>query len=484
MEALAVPQSTGHTVKQRQESRFSNQRVHFIGIGGCGMSGLARILLDAGAIVTGSDPKSTAVTRELELRGARISHQQNGELITEETDLVVRTAAVKDDNPEFALARSMGLPHMKYSQLLGEIMQERIGVAVAGTHGKSTTTGMIAYAMTMCGMDPSWVVGGTVGQLGKGSASGSGDVFVVEACEFDRSFHNLLPRIALISNIEADHLDCYRDINDIIESFRHFVSLVPPDGLVICNGQDENVARAVAGATCRVETVAVEAAATWCAKQSGMVNGCYNGEILHNGQPVARIRLSVPGIHNLYNATMAIAACHACGLSPAKAAVALSNFTGVDRRMTILGTYNGATVVDDYGHHPTEIRATLRALRERFNPREIYCAFQPHQYSRTRLLLEQFATCFADADHVLITDIYQCRDSEEDKRAINSQVLVDRIRGNDINALHLAEFSQVLDHLKRNVGKDDLVLTIGAGNICDIGRELVAYSNESQRRNP
>ena len=458
----------------RSESRFCGKHVHFIGIGGCGMSGLARILMDAGAIVTGSDTKLNAPVLELIRHGAKVSRDQLGEYLHSGADLVVRSAAVKDDNPEFAFAKARGLANMKYAQLLGEIMQERFGVAIAGTHGKSTTTGMVAYAMTACGESPSWVVGGTVSQLGGGSASGKGEAFVVEACEFDRSFHNLHPSLAVITNIEADHLDCYKDIADIIESFRHFVSLVPPEGMVICNGTDENVAQAVAGATCNVQTVAIDAAATWTARPTGIVNGCHSADILQNGQPVASVQLSIPGLHNLFDATMAIATCVACGVPAKAAAAAVSAFTGVDRRMAQVGFFNEARIMDDYGHHPTEIRATLRAVRERYQPTRLFCVFQPHQHSRTRLLLEGFSTCFEDADRILVPDIYKCRDSESDVRAINAAGLVEKIRANDRDAVYLPKFEQITEYLKQHVGPGDVVITMGAGNVCDIAKELAA----------
>ena len=473
MAPIAVSVLSPVTKRSTRESRYTGQRVHFIGIGGCGMSGLARILVDAGAVVTGSDPKSSLVTRELARVGVKISRDQLGQFISDETDLVVRTAAVKDDNPEFAFARAKGLPHLKYAQLLGEIMQERLGVAIAGTHGKSTTTGMVAYAMTECGEDPSWVVGGTIPQLNGGSASGAGKAFVVEACEYDRSFHNLHPTIAIINNIDADHLDCYKDLDDIIDSFRHFVSLVPPDGLIICNGADDSVCEAVADARCRIETVSVDHSTTWSVMPTGFVDGCPCGDITYNGQFVASLQLSVAGIHNLYNATVAVATCNACGLDPQRAAEAVSRFTGVDRRMTLLGMYRGASVVDDYGHHPTEIKATLKALRDRYQPSKFYCVFQPHQYSRTRMLLDQFAGAFSEADRVILPDIYQCRDSEEDKRAVNSAILADRIRQSGVNAEYIPDFPAILKYLKANVASRDLVLTIGAGNVCDIGHELV-----------
>src|SRR5437016_1859004 len=237
-------------------SRFAGKKVHFIGIAGCGMAGLARMLLDAGAVVTGSDPTPNEQSFDLSKRGAKISRTQFGGLLDESVDLVVRTAAVPDSNPEFLKAKLLKLPTIKYAQLLGQIMQERFAIAVAGTHGKTTTTSLIAHALMQCGVEPSFVIGGTVPQLGGSSRSGSGKSFVVEACEYDRSFHNLHPTVCLITNIEADHLDCYKDLDDIIASFRQFASLVPDDGLILANGQDPNVARAVSDLGRKVETIA------------------------------------------------------------------------------------------------------------------------------------------------------------------------------------------------------------------------------------
>ena len=473
MSTTIIEQAAAQRSESRCVSKFFGKRVHFIGIGGCGMSGLARILADAGAVVTGSEPKPNAASLSLVKRGVKIVREQDGHLLDRNIDLVVRTAAVKDDNPEFTYARSLGLPHLKYAQLLGQVMSERLGVAVAGTHGKSTTTGMIAYALTRCGQDHSWVVGGIVPQLSGGSSSGAGTAFVVEACEYDRSFHNLHPSVALVTNIDADHLDCYKDINDIIESFRHFLCLLPPDGTIICNGDDSNVSQAIRGSRCHIQTVGFESFYSWCAESTGIVNGCHTANILNRGQLVGQVQLSVPGIHNLYNATMAIAACAACGVSPTEAARAVSSFTGVDRRMAHIGHYRGAVVVDDYGHHPTEIRATLAALRERYQPKRLYCVFQPHQHSRTRLLFNEFSHAFEQADTTIIPDIYQCRDSEADRKSVTANNLVESIRANGQNALYFPDFPAVVQHLKNNVAQGDLVLTIGAGNVYEIGRELV-----------
>jgi UDP-N-acetylmuramate--alanine ligase len=454
-------------------SQFRGKRVHFIGVGGSGMTGLAHTLLDAGAIVTGSEPRLGPHTLDLVRKGAKISREQTGQFIDPNIDLVVRTAAVPDNNIEMLVAGRLGLKTVKYAQMLGMVMQERFGVAVSGTHGKSTTSAMIAFALRQCGVDPSFVIGGTVPQLGGSSHSGTGNIFVAEACEFDRSFHNLHPRIALITNIEPDHLDYYRDIDEIVESFREFARRVPRDGLIIASGKDRRVAQALSGLATPVETVSVGENNIWSARVLGIDNGCYRGEVSHAGQPVGTLCLSIAGEHNLMNATMATAACAACGVSPQHAIEALSEFHGVDRRMSVVGHFHGATVVDDYGHHPTEIRTTLRALRQRFDPRRLICVFQPHQHSRTRSLMEDFAVSFAQADETIVPDIYFVRDSEAERQKVTAADLVERVKANGQKAIHLPQFGQIVQYLKDNVRADDLVVTMGAGNIWEIGKDLV-----------
>ncbi len=441
------------------------------------MSGLARMLLDDGALVSGSEPNPNNQTFELTKRGARISRDQVGELLSKEIDLVVRTAAVVDSNREFIASRALGIPSMKYAQMLGQVMAERFGVAVAGTHGKSTTTAMISYGLLQCGGDPSFVVGGTVPQLGGGSRSGASNLFVAEACEYDRSYHNLRPRVALITNIEEDHLDCYKDIDDIVGSFRAFCALVPSDGLIIANGADRNVARVLAGQKANIERVGLSESSgngfDWTTKPIGIENGCHRGEVRRDGRIVANLRLSVAGRHNLFNATLAVAACATCGIEPHLAAEAIGGFTGVDRRMSHVGTCNGAIVVDDYGHHPTEIRATLAALRERYSPARLFCVFQPHQHSRTRFLLDDFATAFTAADETICPDIYFVRDSEAEKQSVSTTDLVNRVTSNGQSARHIPDFHAIVEHLRGQVREGDLVVTMGAGNVWEIGRDLV-----------
>ncbi len=455
-------------------SRFTGRRVHFIGIGGSGMSGLARMLLDGGAVVSGSEPNPNVQTFELSKRGAKISRDQVGGLLSKDVHLVVRTAAVSDSNREFRAAKKLGIPSMKYAEMLGQVMSERFGVAVAGTHGKSTTTAMISYGLLQCGGDPSFVVGGTVPQLGGGSRSGASNLFVAEACEYDRSYHNLRPTVALITNIEEDHLDCYSDLDDIVTSFRAFAALVPGEGLIIANGADRQVARVLAGQKARVERVGLGDGFDWATRPMGIANGCHRGEVRRDGKLVGMLRLSVAGQHNLFNATIAVAACAACGIDPARAADAIGGFAGVDRRMMRVGTSNGATVVDDYGHHPTEIRATLAALRERYSPKRLFCVFQPHQHSRTRHLLDEFATAFTAADETIVADIYSVRDTEAEKQAVSANDLVTQVSRNGQRAAYIPEFKAIVDHLRAEIREGDLVVTMGAGNVWEIGRDLIA----------
>jgi UDP-N-acetylmuramate--alanine ligase len=465
------------TIELRTESRpaskFAGQRVHFIGIGGCGMSGLARMLMDGGAIVSGSEPKPNPQTFELASHGARISRDQMGELLSRDVNLVVRTAAISDTNREYLAAKAFGIKSIKYAQMLGEVMAERFGVAVAGTHGKSTTTAMISHALLACGAEPSFVIGGTVPQLGGGSRSGASNLFVAEACEFDRSFHNLHPRVALITNIEEDHLDCYKDIDEIVESFRHFAKLVPADGLIIANGKDRRTTQALAGVTAPTEMCALAEGFSWSALATSIEHGCYRGRVKYRGKEVCELKLAVPGEHNLLNATMAVAACSACGLDPARAAAAINSFTGVDRRMSEIGRYNGAIVIDDYGHHPTEIRATLKAAREKYQPKRLLCVFQPHQHSRTRFLLQDFAESFAQADETICPEIYFVRDSESEKQRVSALDLVNMINRSGQRARHIPDFTAIVEYLREEASDGDLIVTMGAGNVWEIGRDLV-----------
>ncbi|MDI9409799.1 MAG: UDP-N-acetylmuramate--L-alanine ligase [Candidatus Pacebacteria bacterium] len=470
-------------------SQFSGKKVHFVGIGGSGMSGLAGILLNAGAIVSGSEPKPNHTTFQLMQRGAKIVYEQTRESLTPNIDLIVRSAAIEDNNPEFVRAVELNLPIVKYAQLLAAVMGERRGVAIAGTHGKTTTTAMTAFILTKLHFQPSWVVGGTVPQLGGGSASGEGDIFVAEACEYDRSFHNLRPTVAVVTNIDADHLDVYDGLADIVESFKTFAQLIPPTGRLITLASDANVGDAfyhlnvpmdligfADGKNGLVRVVPASNRRRWTIHEKKSATDTLPQAIVDvDGLWSFKLHLNVPGRHNLLNATMAVAAAVSVGAEITAAFSVVEWFTGVDRRMQVLGNYNGATIIDDYAHHPTEVRATLGALRSRFNPRKLYCAFQPHQASRTRLLFKEFAAAFTDAHEVLLADIYFVRDSNEDKATVSSAKLADAIRLNGVSAYHLGTFDACVAHLKSKLQPGDLVVTMGAGPICEVGQKLANH---------
>lgn len=458
---------------QEGPALIAGKRIHMIGIGGCGMCGAAAVLARRGARVSGSDRGRSEALDRLGEMGVTVHAGQVGANLPDECDLVVHSAAVKPDNPEMVAAHARGLEVVKYSQLLGLLMAEHVGVAIAGTHGKSTTTAMTAFVLREAGLDPSFVIGAEVEQLGGGSGVGDGAHFVVEACEFDRSYHNLMPQIATILNVEEDHLDCYADLDAILESFQTFAGLVPSTGLLVVNGEDRNTMRAVAGASAPIETFGFNGPMDWRAEILDCQRGCFRFRVWRKGTPVAELRLAIPGRHHVANALAAMAVCHRAGVEPGTAAAALERFHGAGRRLTERGKVAGVTVVDDYGHHPTEIQVTLRAAREYYNPRRMFVVFQPHQHSRTRFLLKDFARSFGAADVVVVPDIYFVRDSESERDLIDSKVLVGQIHMNGGEARYEPDFSRIVAMLCAEVSEGDLVVTMGAGNVWQVADGLL-----------
>lgn len=451
----------------------TGQRIHLIGIGGCGMQGVAAILCRAGAVVSGSDRAESGALFRLAEQGVDVQVGQCAANLPEPCDLVVFSAAVQPTNPELLAARERGIQTVKYSELLGLLMTSRAGLAVAGTHGKSTTTAMIAYVLSEAGLDPSFVIGATAEQLGGGSGVGDGPHFVVEACEFDRSFLNLRPRFATILNIEEDHLDYYPNLDAIIESFRAFASRVPADGLLVVNGEDRNAMRAAEGVSATVETFGFEGDVDWRGEILDERHGCCRFRVIRAGAPLIEVSLAIPGRHHVANALAAIAICAHGGVAPEHIAAILSRFRGVHRRLTLRGSVAGVTVVDDYGHHPTEIQVTLRAAREHYRPRRLFVVFQPHQHSRTRFLLHDFARSFGAADVVIVPDIYFVRDSESERDKIDARDLVERIHVHGGDARYLPGFADIAAQLCREVEPGDLVMTMGAGDVWQVADHLL-----------
>lgn len=490
------------------------KQVYLIGIGGSGMSGLARLLRTRGAVVSGSDREESDLTRELTAQGVKVSYNQTKPGLPEACDLVVASAAVRPDHPEMMAATARGLAVLSYAEALGRCMLGRTGVGVAGTHGKSSTTAMLGYALTQAGLDPSVIVGATCAQLGEpagvtggggasfgvpggargnvgfrlgseaipsGPRAGQPGVLVAESCEFNRSFHSLFPSMGLILNVEADHLDVYGSLDAVVQAFRDFARLIPPaaEGGWLLIGHDGAHRREVtAGAACEVETIGFAPEADW---NVSFDQPSRTATLRHRGKVMASWGLRVPGQHMAYNSAAAVAAAIRLGAEPAKAAAALANFRGVDRRMQLLGEKNpggvarsGVRVYDDYGHHPTEIDATLRALREFERPEDrggrLICVFQPHQHSRTRFLLEEFAQSFSKADVVIVPHIYFVRDSEIERNRVSSADLVDRLRQRGIQAMHLYPFEAIVEQLQNLCRPGDLLVVMGAGPVWQIAK--------------
>jgi UDP-N-acetylmuramate--alanine ligase len=464
--------------------------MHFIGIGGCGMSGLALMLRSRGTVVTGSDQSHSPMIDRLDRAGIPVRVGIAMQSIPEGTELVVASAAVKPDHPEILAAQAKGIEWTSYAEALGETQRGMTAVSIAGTHGKSTTTAMTSWVGVRCGLDPSVIVGATCNQLGGGSRTGalripSGrlegmpGVLVCEACEFNRSFHHHRPTIGLINNIEEDHLDYYSSLEEIIESFRDFARLLPParaGGKLLIAEAGAHRREIVAGLQCEVATFGFSPEADFQVIHDPASN---HAGVLWKGHHIANWDCAMPGSHNALNAAAAGIINNWLGADWDDIAPAISEFAGLDRRSQYLGTRtlaNGACVevFDDYGHHPTECEKTLRALRAARNPGRLICVFQPHQHSRTRFLLEQFAESFKSADEVIVPHIYFVRDSEAEKTRVCAQDLVDRLAARGSAARHIGSFEAITEFLEQHCIDGDLVVTMGAGPVNRIANDFLA----------
>jgi UDP-N-acetylmuramate--alanine ligase len=388
---------------------------------------------------------------------------------------VVVSAAIPQDNPELVEARARGIPVVKRAELLGRMMQDRRGVAVAGTHGKTTTTAMIAQILVDAGQDPTFIVGGVIGSLETNARAGAGP-FVIEADEYDRMFLGLRPWAAIITNVEHDHPDCYPTFDAMLDAFGEFVSLVPDDGVLIACS-DNRPARELAERRRRqgksVILYGLNNGAAWRAVDAQPNNaGGSDYVVLREGQSAGLVRLRVPGLHNVVNSLAALIVAERLGVSLAQTRESLTEFRGVLRRFEIKGEVGGVTVVDDYGHHPSEIKATLAAARARFPGRGIWAVFQPHTYSRVRSLLDEFAAAFSDADHVIVTAIYAAR--ERDTLGISSQDILARMNDKRRrDARYIADLDDAVSYLLSNVKPGDVVITLSAGDGNRVGEELL-----------
>lgn len=446
--------------------------IHFIGIGGISMSGLAEILLREGFTVSGSDAHEGDLTRRLTEHGALVFYGQRAENIPEETQVVVYTAAIHPDNPEYAAAVDRGLPMLSRAELLGQMMKNyRNALAVAGTHGKTTTTSMVTEILLAAGADPTVSVGGILHSIGGNIRVGCADLFVAEACEYTNSFLSFFPTLEIILNIEEDHLDFFRDLADIRHSFRLFAERLPEDGLLIINEEIPNREEICEGLSCRVLTFGRSAESDYSAAEIVYDRlACPEFTLLKSGKPDGRIRLNVPGEHNVFNALAAIAAAEAMGISAEAIRTDLEGFTGTERRFEKKGEVGGVTIIDDYAHHPHEIAATLKAARN-YPHRKLWCVFQPHTYTRTKNFLDEFAGELAKADAVVLADIYAAR--ETDTLGISSRDIAERIRAAGTEVWYFPTFDEIENFLLKNCVPGDLLITMGAGDIVKVGERLL-----------
>ncbi len=456
-------------------SGVAGKRFHFIGAGGIGMSGLAKLLIKNNGVVSGSDELGSSVTEMLCGLGACINIGHDRGNLSEDVDAVVISAAIAEDNPELVLAREKGFRIIKYSEMLGEMMDLYDGIAISGTHGKSTSSGWLVYCLDRAGLEPNYLIGGDVPQLGGSSGVGDSKLFIAEACEYDRSFLNLRPQTAAILNIEQDHLDYYGDVGKIIEAFTDYANCVRVGGTLIANGEDANVAKVLEGVRedIRCVTFGLDCVCTFSAANLRLVEGLYHFDIYHDGLLLGPAKAALPGEHNVMNALAVTALGINAGLEPREIVHLLGGFSGVDRRLMFKGIFGGVTVLDDYAHHPTEIRASLGAIRQLYEPDKLWCVFQPHQYSRTRYLLDDFSCSFGVADMTLIPEIYFVRDHEESKRFVNSQLLVERINSRGAEAKFVDGFVPICDYLEKHVSSGDVVVTMGAGDIWKVADEYI-----------
>lgn len=446
--------------------------VHFIGIGGISMSGLAEILLEEGFVISGSDMKKSPLTAELESHGARIFYGQNASNIIDGIDVVIYTAAIRRDNPELIEAVARKIPMLTRAELLGQLMKNYdTPIAVSGTHGKTTTTSMISHVLLAGDTDPTISVGGILQAINGNIRVGHSQTFITEACEYTNSFLNFFPKIGVILNIEEDHLDFFKDLEDIRNSFRQFSALLPEDGALVINTDIQDYEEITDGLTCRIVTYGMKNPADYSADNIAFdEKGAVSFDLVKNGTVLDRIVLSVPGNHNVSNALASIAIADLLDIPLETTKTGLKSFIGTDRRFEYKGTMNGTIIVDDYAHHPTEIIATLKAAQN-YPHKDLWCVFQPHTYTRTKAFFHEFAEALSHAGHVVLADIYAAR--ETDTLGISSADLAEEIKKLGADAHYFPSFDEIEDFLKTHCKNGDLLITMGAGNVVNIGENLL-----------
>ncbi len=469
------------------------QRVHFVGIGGIGMSGIAEVLLNLGYRISGSDLKSSAVTQRLAGLGAQTFEGHIAESVVG-ADVVVTSSAIAADNPEVLEARKQHIPVIQRAEMLAELMRLKYGIAIAGMHGKTTTTSMVAAVLAAGGLDPTVVVGGRVDALGSNARLGKSQYLVAEADESDRSFLKLSPILSVVTNIDREHMDCYRNMRDVKQTFIEFMDRVPFYGMIVACNDDAMLRKLLPHVQRRVLTYGTRRGSDFLIKVGKTEASGYKPrsrfQVNYRGKDLGDFTLHVPGLHNVLNATAAIAVGVGLDIPADQIRTALENFRGVDRRFQLRGEAGGVSVIDDYGHHPTEIRATLAAARE-CGYRRIHVIFQPHRFTRTQQLMDEFATAFDDADTVCVLDIYAA--SEKPIEGISGEKLAERIADGfgrkeghadrpsvDSSVRYVRSFAEAVEAVTSNAALGDMILTLGAGSVSQVGPMIVEKLQSQQ----
>lgn len=446
--------------------------VHFIGIGGISMSGLAEILQKRGFQISGSDAKSSDLTDHLSQSGMVIYIGQRASNINDSIDLVVYTAAIHPDNPEYLEAVNRQIPMLSRADLLGQIMKNYpIPVAVSGTHGKTTTTSMISEILLVADLDPTLTIGGILPTIGGNLRIGKSPYFVTEACEYTNSFLSFFPKIAIILNVEADHLDFFKDLDDILDSFHRFAALLPEDGTLIINGEIEGIEKITKDLNCQIITFGNSPEFDYYPSEiSYDQKACGNYILNRKNKDSRKIQLGVTGEHNIINSLSAVALSDLLQISETVVDTALNHFRGTDRRFQLKGEIGGITIIDDYAHHPTEIAATLKTAQN-YPHKTLWCVFQPHTYTRTKALLKDFAKALTLADKVILCDIYAAR--ETDTLGVNSLTLLTELKALGQECYYFPSFDEIENFLLENCINGDLLITMGAGDVVEIGESIL-----------
>lgn len=443
-----------------------NKKVHFIGIGGISMSGLAEILLERGYAVSGSDMKQSPITDKLLNLGAEIYIGHNSSNL-KNADIVIYTAAIPENNPELVKAKELNLTLYTRAEFLGLIMRgHKYNVAISGTHGKTTTTSMLSHITLSGKLDPTILVGGELDIINGNVRTGKSQYFITEACEYKASFLKFYPYVGIILNIDADHLDFYKDIDHIKRTFAEFVKLIPDDGYLIANADDANTMEVAKTAACKVVTYGISNGEFTAKNIVYNENGFAAFDVYHKEEFLFKIRLNVPGRHNVLNALAAAATSLSLNIDSSAIIKGLESFGGTHRRFEVKGTKDGVTVIDDYAHHPTEIKATLAAAKN-YPHKKIFCVFQPHTYSRTLSLFDEFSDAFYGVDELILADIYAAR--EKDTGAVSSEKLAAAINEKKVPCVNIHNFNEIAYYLNKKLNPGDILLTVGAGDVFEVG---------------